>query len=116
MSEIYTEENISIIEKKFIDTVKEDYDYVLFDTPPVGLVTDAAILSTNVDGAILVTAVGQVDFDVAKRAVQLLRNVQANLIGSVLNKIPIGDKTYSYYYYSSYYGELTHNKKRKKGA
>lgn len=102
--------------KKFIDTVKEDYDYVLFDTPPVGLVTDAAILSTNVDGAILVTAVGQVDFDVAKRAVQLLRNVQANLIGSVLNKIPIGDKTYSYYYYSSYYGELTHNKKRRKGA
>jgi Mrp family chromosome partitioning ATPase len=62
--------------------------------------------------------VGQAEVDVAKRAVELLRNVQANVIGCVLNKIPVGDRSYSYYnyyYYSSYYGEYgSKNRRREK--
>ena len=100
--------------EKLIATLKEDYDYVFFDTPPVAIVTDAAILSTKIDGMILVSAVGEVEFSVAMRAVELLRNVNANILGSVLNKIPIQDKSYSYYYYASYYGEFDSKKKKKR--
>jgi capsular exopolysaccharide synthesis family protein len=102
---------------EFIEKVKEEYDYVIFDTPPVALVTDAAILANEVDGVILVTSFGMVDYQIAKRAVELLKNANANILGSVLNKIPMGRGGYSYYkYYSSYYGEYekTSRKKRKK--
>jgi capsular exopolysaccharide synthesis family protein len=103
--------------KNFIKKVREEYDYVIFDTPPVALVTDAAVLANEVDGTILVTSVGMVEYEVAKRAVELLENVNANIIGSVLNKIPIGKSGYSYYkYYSAYYGEYGKTKgRRKKG-
>ncbi|MDW7669950.1 MAG: CpsD/CapB family tyrosine-protein kinase, partial [Bacillota bacterium] len=102
---------------QFIQDAKKDYDYVIFDTPPVALVTDAAILSNEVDGVILVTSFGMVDYDIAKRAVELLKNANANIIGSVLNKIPLSKGGYSYYkYYSAYYGEYekTGRKSRKK--
>jgi capsular exopolysaccharide synthesis family protein len=102
---------------KFIEETKEDYDYLIFDTPPVALVTDAAILSNEVDATILITSVGMVDYDVAQRAVELLENANANIIGSVLNEIPIGKGGYSYYkYYSSYYGEYekTGSKRKRK--
>jgi Mrp family chromosome partitioning ATPase len=58
-----------------------------------------------------------VDYDVAQRAVELLENANANIIGSVLNEIPIGKGGYSYYkYYSSYYGEYekTGSKRKRK--
>jgi capsular exopolysaccharide synthesis family protein len=107
----------SDVMKDFIKKVREEYDYVIFDTPPVALVTDAAVLANEVDGTILVTSVGMVEYEVAKRAVELLENVNANIIGSVLNKIPIGKSGYSYYkYYSAYYGEYGKTKgRRKKG-
>jgi capsular exopolysaccharide synthesis family protein len=100
---------------EFINEAKKDYDYLIFDTPPVALVTDAAILSNEVDATILITSVGMVDYDVAQRAVELLENANANIIGSVLNKIPIGKGGYSYYkYYSSYYGEYEKTGSRRK--
>src|SRR6056297_164072 len=102
---------------QFIEAAKRDYDYIIFDTPPVALVTDAAILANEVDGVILVTSFGMVDYDIAKRAVELLKNANANILGSVLNKIPLNRGGYSYYkYYSAYYGEYekTGRKSRKK--
>ncbi|AOY75598.1 CpsD/CapB family tyrosine-protein kinase [Clostridium formicaceticum] len=105
--------------KNFIHSLREDYDYILIDTPPAAIVTDAALLSTAVDGVILVCAAGEVAIQGAQRAKELLDNVNANIIGVVLNKIPIGKKGssyYSYYYYSSYYGEEepVKNKKNKR--
>ncbi len=62
---------------------------VILDSPPIGLVTDSAILSTIVDGTILVCAVGESDINATKRAKDLLDKVNANILGVVLNKVPI---------------------------
>ncbi len=72
--------------------------------PPIGLVTDSAILSTIVDGTILVCAVGEADIDGTKRAKDLLNKVNSNILGVVLNKVPIGDGYYKYYYGQYYDG------------
>lgn len=97
--------------KKLIEEIKNDYDYVLIDTPPIIVVTDAAILSTFTDGVIIVCASGQVEIDLAKRAKENLEKVNANILGVVLNKLPLNNNK-SYSYYSYYYGE-EENKKEK---
>lgn len=89
--------------KIFLEKVLEDYDMIFLDSPPVGLVTDAAILSTVVDGTILICAAGETEIDQAKVAKSLLEKVNANIIGVVLNKIPI--KKGKYYKYNYYYGQ-----------
>lgn len=92
--------------KEFLKRVKNDYDTVLIDTPPVGIVTDAAVLSAVVDGVLLVCASGQVDVDAAKSAKKLLETVKANILGVILTKIPINEgRYYKYSYYNSFYEE-----------
>lgn len=91
--------------KDFIKEVSQEYDRVLIDAPPVGVVTDGAILSTVVDGTILVVASGQVAIEAAKRSKELLEKVKANIIGVLLNKIPVDGRGYYGYYYSYYYNE-----------
>ncbi|MBU5436772.1 CpsD/CapB family tyrosine-protein kinase [Tissierella sp. MSJ-40] len=104
--------------KDFLDSIKEEYDMVILDTPPIGLVTDSAVLSTIVDGTILVTAVGQTDVEVVKRAKELLEKVNANIIGVILNKVPTEGRGYYKYHYYQYYNysyyEEDDNKKGKK--
>lgn len=98
----------SIKMKNFLEDMKLEFDMVILDSPPVGLVTDSAILSTLVDGTILVIEAGVTAIEAAQRAKELLDKVNANIIGAVINKIPIdkrGAYKYSYYQYSSYYGE-----------
>ncbi|MBF8984600.1 CpsD/CapB family tyrosine-protein kinase [Lutibacter sp. B2] len=92
--------------KEFIQEMLTEYDKVLIDAPPVGLVTDAAILSTFVDGTILVLAAGEVAIEQAQRAKELLQNVNANIIGVLLNKVSIAkSKYYKYYNYQYSYEE-----------
>jgi len=106
--------------KAFVERLREDFDIILLDSPPVGVVTDAAILSTIVDGTILVVSSGQVEIEAAQRAKELLQKVNANILGVVLNKIAKNSKdTYYFNYY--YYAEdakpkkkLWGNKKNKK--
>jgi capsular exopolysaccharide synthesis family protein len=105
--------------KQFIKQVTNEYDVILIDTPPIGTVTDAALLSTIVDGTILIASSGTVEIDSVVRAKELLDQVNANIIGVVMNKI---DKSnagkYYYYYYSRYYDEndaqISRRKARKK--
>jgi len=99
--------------KQFLAKVKQDYDFVLVDTPPAAVVTDASILSAIVDGTLLVCASGQVPIEAATRAKGLLENVNANIIGVVLNKIPINERNYSQYYYYTYYEEDNDDNKKK---
>jgi len=102
--------------KALINKLKEDYDYVLIDTPPAAVVTDAAILSTCADGVLLVCAAGQVSKEAVQRSRELLKNVNANILGVVLNKIPANNKGYYQYYYEDYYGEEEAQGRRKKKA
>lgn len=91
--------------EEFLKDLKTQYDIVIIDSPPVGIVTDAAILSTKVDGVLLVTAAGKTEVDTIKRSKELLENVRANIIGVILNKVDIKSRTYYKYGYYKYYGE-----------
>lgn len=86
--------------KSFIKQCEADYDCVLVDAPPVIAVTDAQILSTFINGVLLVVASGQSDKDAAVKAKELLVNVKANIVGVVLTKT----KTKSGYGYGKGYG------------
>lgn len=87
-----------------IAQLRDDYDMVIIDAPPLLPVADAAVLATVADGAILVTRHGKTSRDQLKEAVNRLEHVDGRLFGIVVNMIP-RRATNSYYYY--YYEELT---------
>ncbi len=68
-----------------IERLRTEADIVLFDTPPVVAVTDAAVLAPRVDGVLLVLHAGQTRRDRAREARQILEKVKANIVGVVLN-------------------------------
>jgi len=90
----------SIKMKKFLEDVQQDYDIILLDSPPVGLVTDASIIASMVDSVILVCASDETKIEDAKKSHKLLKNVNANILGVVLNKVKAYPK--DYYNYQSY--------------
>ena len=89
--------------REFLEQMREKYDMILFDSPPVMAVTDAQVLSQHADGVIVVLAAGQTQIELAKRTKQALLKVDAPIIGYVLNNFDV-TKTYgSYYKYYRYY-------------
>lgn len=76
----------------------QKYDLILLDTPPIISVTDAAVLSSIVDGVILVVCAGQAERNMVKRAKSLLEKVKARVLGVIINKVQI-EKGFEYYYY-----------------
>lgn len=89
--------------KNFMERMKEKFDIILFDTPPVIAVTDATVLSQLTDALLLVVRAGLTDVRVLERSIELLKHVNANLIGAVLNGVNISTGYDSYYYYYRYY-------------
>lgn len=84
--------------------LQEEYDIVIFDTPPVTAVADPMILSPMADGVILVVEANQTRKPVVMQAITRLRQVKANLIGGIVNKFDIKKSGYGYYYYYNDYG------------
>ena len=94
--------------REIVAALAGKYDRILFDSPPLAAVADAAVLSTLVDGALLVLKAGKTTHEVAKRAVASLQAVNAPIAGVVLNDLDLESREYSYYYYydrRGYYGE-----------
>ena len=85
--------------------LEERYDFVLFDTAPIGSVSDALVLSPRVDGVLLVVHAGGLPREVVRRVKGKLDQANAQILGVVLNKVDIErEQPYYYYYnYSSYY-------------
>ena len=83
-------------------TLLEKYDYVFIDSPPMIAVTDAAILSSQVDGAILVVRSGVTRIDLAQQAKEQFAKANARLIGVVLNQVKMSENDYYQYYYYSH--------------
>jgi capsular exopolysaccharide synthesis family protein len=92
-----------------------EFDVVLIDSPPLLAVTDAAVLATMADGAILVIRVGSTAKAAVRRAVAQLQTVHGRIVGAVLNDVDLRSGafsgSYGYYYYY-YYGEGSRNGKR----
>ncbi|MBQ8827893.1 MAG: CpsD/CapB family tyrosine-protein kinase [Clostridia bacterium] len=114
-SELLGSENMSL----FIEKVKEYYDYIIIDTPPVNIVTDAVVLSDKVSGVVLVSRQNITTTKSMHQAIETLTNVNANILGIVLTGVIEKHKGFSRYssynggtygrsysnnrYYSSYY-------------
>ncbi|MHB9010099.1 MAG: tyrosine-protein kinase domain-containing protein, partial [Limisphaerales bacterium] len=86
----------------FVKDVKRRYDFVFFDSPPIMGVSDASILASSVDLAVLVVQYRKYPQAINVRAKQMVEKVGGNLLGVVLNNINISQDSY-YYYYSGYY-------------
>ena len=98
--------------KAFIESIKDYYDYIFIDAPPIGIITDAGIVSTYTDGTMLVVGSKEVDIDMVKIAKSRLEKVNANILGLVLNKFEESNGSYGYYNY--YYEESSSDKRSKK--
>lgn len=88
---------------KALSILTQRYDMILLDSPPLIAVTDAAVLSTKADGVLMVVSSGYVTRKEVERAIQLLQNVRAKLLGIFLNGLDIKRIYGSYYYYYHYY-------------
>ena len=84
---------------EFIESIKDEYDYIFIDSPPVGVVSDASIISAYSDGVIFVVGANEVDSNLAKIAKERLDSVKANIVGVILNKFKT-DTNSEYYNYS----------------
>lgn len=86
---------------ELIKKLSEQLDLVIFDAPPVLSVTDAQIVSTNVDGTILVVRANKTEKAAVKEAVRLIKQVGGHIIGTILNDVEVkGSGYYGYYGYS----------------
>ncbi len=83
----------------FVDNVSQHYDYVILDTPPVNLVTDAVILSRLVNGVIIVCRQYVTEKKMLLSAVEKLRFVNAKILGVVLNDVATSKADYGKYGY-----------------
>lgn len=86
---------------KLLEFVKEHYDCVFIDTPPVNLVTDATVFAQKTTGYILIVKANVSDNSDVKLAVNSLDNIGGNILGFVLNDVTSGRNRY-YSYYKKY--------------
>ena len=75
----------------------------MFDSPPLLGLADASILSSNIDGVLLVLGANEVGREAAQKAKESLEKVKAHILGVVLNKVKPEDSGYGKYYY--YYSD-----------
>jgi capsular exopolysaccharide synthesis family protein len=94
--------------RRFAETIeeaKQRFDIVVFDTPPLGAVTDPAIVATHTDGTLLVVRSRRTTRASIDAAVRQLSGVSARIVGAVINDVDITSNTYGdyYAYYRGYY-------------
>ena len=88
--------------KNLIEDLKNIYDYIFIDTPPIGLVTDAGVLSSFIDGVVLVVKSESIEKKYLEETKKKLDAVDARILGAILNSYKSEQKDYNYY---SYYGK-----------
>lgn len=91
--------------RTFLKEIRNYYDYILIDTPPVGTIIDAAVIARYSDGAVFVIEQGSVSYKVAQKAIRQLEKSSCRILGAVLNK---ADTEHDKYYrkYGDYYQKL----------
>ncbi|HLH73360.1 MAG TPA: CpsD/CapB family tyrosine-protein kinase [Chloroflexota bacterium] len=83
--------------ERVIETLRGMADVILFDSPPMIAVTDAAVLGAKMDGVLLVVSVNKTKRDHVSRAKRLLEKVNAKVLGVVLNNVKFDGSLYRYY-------------------
>ncbi len=82
--------------KHLMDRMREEYDMIIVDSPPVLVVTDAVVTSSLADGVILVIHAGRTHGGDVRRAQEALEGARANLLGAVLNRVHLRGSEYKY--------------------
>ena len=105
----------SMAAKKVLNDLRERFDFVIIDSPPLLAVTDGAILAAESDGAIVLVRAGQTKRDQLAQGAAVLADVGATVLGSVLTMVPTrGSGAYSYYHYD--YGRAQGNSSSQKST
>ncbi|MEL4359207.1 MULTISPECIES: polysaccharide biosynthesis tyrosine autokinase [unclassified Luteococcus] len=89
--------------RALLNQLRDRFDYVIIDAPPLLPVTDAAVVSRLADGAIVVVGAGVIKKENVTRALESLDTVEANVLGIVMNRVPTKGRG-GYYYYGERYG------------
>ncbi len=90
---------------RLVEELLTHVDFVIVDSPPAAVLADATILSTQLGGVLFIVDAQRTRREMAKRAVTALRQVNASIIGVLLNRMPTRQSDYYYYYYyENYYG------------
>jgi capsular exopolysaccharide synthesis family protein len=105
----------SFVFKGMIERLGEQFDHIIVDAPPILGFADSVILSTSVDGVILVVHGGKTPRETLQRAKDILVQVNAKILGVVVNRVDIRRSDYDgygyYYYHHYYYGEKSEKEK-----
>src|SRR5690606_15921517 len=91
-----------------VNEARSRFDFVIFDSPPLGAVTDAVILAHHVDGTVLIARAGRTPTAALRASIRRIEDVEAKVIGSVLNGVDLTVDGYDgevYPYIGSYYGD-----------
>jgi len=88
---------------RLIAILESSFTHVVFDSPPIGSFTDGVVISTMVDGVLLVVHSGKTSRQAVRRARQLLSDVGSKIFGVILNNV--STRSQDYYYYRQYYQE-----------
>ena len=95
--------------KLLLELLKIHFDYIVIDTPPTLVVTDSIVLSTKVDGVLVIIDANKTPKNQFKECIDALREVNATLLGVVVNRLTIQTGGYAsyrrYYYYRHSYGK-----------
>lgn len=90
--------------ENMINRLKNEYDYVIIDTPPLGAVIDSAIVARVVDGAIIVIEANLISYKFARSVKEQLEKTNCRILGVVMNKVPMDKKKHYGKHYGKYYG------------
>ncbi|MEJ2724250.1 MAG: polysaccharide biosynthesis tyrosine autokinase [Deltaproteobacteria bacterium] len=101
--------------REFLEEAKEEYDLIIFDSPPILSTADAAILGSKVDGVLLAYRVGTVSRGLLKRCTSQLQQVKCNILGVILNglKPEVSPDFQDFKYYKHYYSYGDHEVQEK---
>lgn len=102
--------------KALISLVREQYDYVIIDTPPIAPVVDGLIVSSAADGVVFVIESGKLNCRLVQDTLKQLKQSECRIIGAVLNKVKTGTHPGYDYGYRYGYGYGRSNSKTKSAA
>jgi protein-tyrosine kinase len=88
--------------RRLIVEARESFDWIVIDSPPVGLLPDANLLAAMVDGVVMVVKAGATSYELVNRAIEMVG--RSRILGVVLNRAEVAPYGYGYDYYNGYYG------------
>ncbi len=107
----YSSELLTMHMAKLLENLRPEFRYIVIDSAPLLICADSTILSTMVDGVVIVARAGETPREAVASALRQLRRVRANILGLVLNQVRLPDTPGYGGYYGGYYGNYRRDEK-----